>query len=186
MDGLDDLLIDLEDDDFDDDKTLPSLPLEKPKSVLAEFTSAPYDFKGDVEVTKRADKLFDFTESTLTPVQKMYIIGYATRGTRKGGCELAGISYGIVTMWLDNPEFVSALNSSVELVSDSLEEELLRRAMNGSDRLLLEAVKASKSDKYNRKQTDVNINGNVVHTWADLAKQAATSPEAKKSDYDID
>jgi hypothetical protein len=45
--------------------------------------------------------------------------------------------------------------------------------MNGSDKLLLEAVKASKPEKYNKKQSDVNISGTMVHTWADLAKQAA-------------
>jgi hypothetical protein len=68
------------------------------------------------------------------------------------------------------------LQNAVEIVRDSLEEELLRRAMNGSDRLLLEAVKASKPEKYNKKQADINVNGTMVHTWADLAKQVNAMP----------
>jgi len=119
------------------------------------------------------DKLFDFTGSTLSPVQQVYIISYATRGTKTGACQLAGIGYSVVEKWLKDETFAEALQNAVEIVQDSLEEELIRRAMNGSDQLLLAALKAAKPDKYAKKTTnDVNINGQVVHTWSDLAKQA--------------
>lgn len=172
----DELLIEL-DDDLDltfEDRSVPgkvamSLPLTSPTIAPALMTM---DFKAELELTKDAGTLFDFSKTKLTPLQQIYIVGFATKGTRKGACTFAGIPYGVVSKWMENDEFCEALQSSVDVVRDTLEEELLMRAMNGSDKLLLEAVKASKPEKYNKKQSDVNINGTMVHTWADLAKQA--------------
>lgn len=164
------------DDDFDEDfvevKRAPA-----PVSIGGISTPAePIDYRGAVELTGDAEKLFDFSNTKLSPIQQLYIIGYATKGTKKGACQLAGVPFYVVNKWMDNEEFSNALQNAVEIVRDSLEEELLRRAMNGSDRLLLEAVKASKPEKYNKKQADINVNGTMVHTWADLAKQVhATS-----------
>lgn len=171
---FDDILLDVDEELFAEKKlplvTTPSMA----KSVATTFTKEPVDIRESVELVKDADRLFDFTDTTLTPVQQMYIIGYAVRGTKKGACQLAGVTYSVVSRWLKNDEFTGALQDAVELVKDSLEEELIRRAMNGSDRLLIEAIKAANPEKYQPKtQNDININGQVVHSWADLAKQAA-------------
>jgi hypothetical protein len=164
------------DDDFDEDfvevKRAPA-----PVSIGGISTPAePIDYRGAVELTGDAEKLFDFSNTKLSPIQQLYIIGYATKGTKKGACQLAGVPFYVVNKWMDNEEFSNALQNAVEIVRASLEEELLRRAMNGSDRLLLEAVKASKPEKYNKKQADINVNGTMVHTWADLAKQVNAMP----------
>ncbi len=165
----DELLIELDDDFELEGKVKASLPLTSPR-IAPPMEAIPY--KDEVELTVGADRLFDFSKTKLSPIQQMYIIGFATRGTKKGACQLAGVTFGVVNKWMESKEFSGALQNAVEIARDALEEELLRRAMNGSDKLLLEAVKASKPDKYNKKQSDVNINGTMVHTWADLAKQA--------------
>jgi hypothetical protein len=176
----DELFIEVDDDDFFDSsapvggKVGTALPLTTP-TIMPPSTS-PIDYRGALSLMDGADKLFDFKGSKLSPVQQMYIIGFAIRGTRKGACQLAGIPYAVVTKWMENEEFTQALQSAVDMARDALEEELLRRAMDGSDRLLLEAVKGAKPEKYNKKQSDVNINGTMVHTWADLARQATAKP----------
>ncbi len=173
--------IDFDDIEFEIDDTddifpvgkIASLPLEPVRPPSLVTTAPPYDLREGVRLVEDAKKLFDFTETKLSPVQQMYIISYATKGTKKGACELSGVSYAVVSRWLENEEFVQALQNAVGLVQDSLEEELIRRAMNGSDKLLVEAIKAHKPEKYQpRTSADINIHGEVVHTWAELAKQA--------------
>ena len=180
MADLDDILLDFEDaEDYeDDDSTVPSLPLSKPEMVRGAMlpSSSAYDFREDFELARKADRLFDFSETKLSPLQQMFIVAYATKGTKTGACRLAGVTSAKVNKWMDNDEFAQNLQLSVEMVRDTLEQELFRRAMGGSDKLLLEAMKASNPDKYNKKQADVNIHGTMVHTWADLAKQAASIP----------
>lgn len=122
--------------------------------------------------SKDTGSLFNFAESNLNPLQQLYIVGHALHGTRKGGCLSAGVSYNTVSLWMEDKAFKDMLQVAIDIVRDSLEEELFRRAMNGSDKLLIEAVKAAKPEKYNKKQADFNVNGNMVHTWADLARQA--------------
>lgn len=170
----DELMIELDDIDLELDVAVPgkvakALPLTTPTIAPA---PTGIDYREEVELTRDAGTLFDFGKTTLSPVQQMYIIGFAAKGTRKGACQLAGVPFSVVKKWMEDDEFSEALQNAVDIVRDSLEEELLSRAMSGSDRLLLEAVKAMKPEKYNKKQSDVNITGNVVHTWADLAKQA--------------
>ena len=171
------------DDDFEDEGFVEIKSAPTPVSIGGISTPVePIDYRGAVELTGDARRLFDFSKTTLSPVQQLYIIAYATRGTKKGACELAGVPFHVVNKWLDNEEFSAALQNAVEIVRDSLEEELIRRAMGGSDRLLLEAVKASKPEKYNKKQADINVNGTMVHTWADLAKQVHSTALTGDSD----
>lgn len=184
-DLLDELLIELDIEDDEEEESIPgkvgaSLPLTSPTIAVP---TPPIDYR--MAVTKDADKLFSFAGSKLSPVQQLYIIGLAAKGTRKGACELANVPYSVVNKWMENEEFVESMQNAVEIVRDSLEEELLKRAMEGSDRLLLEAVKASKPEKYNKKQSDINVSGNIIHTWVDLARQASVI-DVGKSNYSID
>lgn len=167
----DDLFLDIDDDDEDFGLEVKSAPAPVRIGGISTPVVEPVDYRGAVTLSEDASKLFDFSKTSLSPVQQLYVIAYATRGTKKGACELAGVPFHVVNKWMDNEEFSAALQNAVDIVRDSLEEELIRRAMGGSDRLLLEAVKASKPEKYNKKQAEVNVNGTMVHTWADLAKQ---------------
>jgi hypothetical protein len=178
----DELYVELEDDfnfeQFEDStpkpsaKIAPALPLSKPSISTP---SPPISYRSVVELTPNAGRLFDFTKTKLTPVQQLYIIGFATRGTKKGASEMAGVPFTVINRWMEDPEFVQALQVAVDVARDSLEEELLRRAMDGSDKLLLEALKAAKPERYNRK-AEVNVSGNIVHSFADLARQALSTP----------
>jgi len=137
------------------------------------------DYRKEVELAKEADKLFDFSNTNLSPVQQLYVIGYAVRGTKMGACKLTNVPLSVVNKWMENDEFFNAMQNAVDIVRDVLEEELLARAMSGSDRLLIEALKATNPDKYNKKQSDVTITGTMIHSWADLAKQAYTPSQNK-------
>lgn len=158
-------------------KVAKSLPLVTPASMRPDVMSAAsmvtVDYREELKLTAEPESLFDFKDTKLSPIQQMYIMGYAVKGTRKGACQMLNIPYSVVSKWMEDEEFVSALQNAVEIVKDSLEEEVMRRAMNGSDKLLIEAMKACKPEKYNKKQADVNINGTMVHTFADLAKMAS-------------
>ena len=83
----------------------------------------------------------------------------------------------MVKRWMQEDAFAEALQTAVDMVKDAVEEEMLRRAMQGSDKLLLEVAKAMEPEKYNRRQSDVSVKGTVVHTWADLAKQVVIDAE---------
>lgn len=184
---LDDILIDLELPEEKPSDAAPPAPLEfkpivKPKPQIRPTTN----YKQSVELNQHADRLFDFSATNLTPVQQMYIIGYATRGTRRGACEMACVTYNVVSKWEKSEEFNQALQNAVDMVRDSLEEELFRRAMNGSDKLLIEAIKAHNPEKYNKKQADVNISGTLVHSFADLAKQATQLQTAEPEPIDVE
>lgn len=176
MTDLDDIVLDLGDDYEDEEDEVTSLPLSKPVGGGSTLSSPPYDFRRDFEMTRGADKLFDFSKTKLSPLQQMYIVAYATKGTKTGACQLAGVTSAKVNKWMEEDEFRTHLQLSVDMVRDTLEQELFRRAMGGSDKLLLEAMKAFNPDRYNKKQADVNVHGTLVHTWADLAKQAAALP----------
>ena len=169
---MEELTLDIEWDDLEleeEDRTLPMTPISMTPTPVG------IDYRGELELARDAGRLFDFKGTKLSPLQQMYIIGYASKGTKKGACELSGVTISTVNKWMEDEEFTEALQNAVDLVRDSLEEELLTRAMHGSDKLRLEAVKAVKPDKYNKKMSDISVSGTMVHTWADLAKQAADS-----------
>jgi hypothetical protein len=182
--NFDDLEIEIDDVELEypQGKIAKTLPLSHPSTIaptenMAVVQPIPlppaFNAKQALSLIDDPDDLFDFSTTKLSPQQQLYIVSYAVRGTKMGACKLAGISYGVVEKWMKEAEFSQALQNAVDIVQDSLEEELIRRAMNGSDQLLLAAIKAAKPDKYAAKSTsNVNVNGEITHTWADLAKQA--------------
>lgn len=179
---VDDILLDLADpfEDAGDSPTLPLTPVVSDKVLPGKTYDARRALSHDVS------KLFKFDPAKLTVAQQAYIMGFAMRGTKKGGCDAAGVSYPTVTHWMDDPYFREQLDYALDIVRDTLEEELLNRAMTGSDKLLVEAVKAARPEKYNKKSSDVNVNGQIVHTWADLAQQAEKLPvKAIPAEYKV-
>lgn len=160
-------------------KKVDTAPLEAYKKGMASVKDA-------FRLVEEADRLFDFSDTDLNPMQQAYIIGYCVKGTKVGACTLAGVSYSTVKNWLDSSrEFKKRLEMTTEMVGDLLEAELIRRAMDGSDKLLLEAIKAHKAEKYApKKRTEVDVNGSMVHSWADLAKEAAIDVDYEEVDDD--
>lgn len=170
IDELDELIMDLDDIPLDvvDEPRLELIDMMEGKAI----TLPMHDLRKMVTLAKDADKLFDFTSSGLTPTQQMYIIAYATRGTKSSALKVAGVPYSVVSKWEQDKVFNEYFNMAMEATKDALEEEMLRRAMNGSDKLLIEAMKAMRPDKYNRRMSEVSVNAHVVHSWAELAKAA--------------
>lgn len=170
---FDEIYLDVEEGDMPSGK-VKRLPMVSVSEGVSLPISPMYDIKEGLEFITADDGniLFDFSKSSLNPVQQLAIIGYAMKGTKTGASKTAGVPYKLIEKWLENPEFKEHLDTAMALVKDTLEEELFRRAMNGSDKLLLSAIKALKPETYEPKTQEMNINANVVHSWADLAKQA--------------
>lgn len=187
--NFDELEIEIEEalPEYPTGKIARALPLSHPNSPPPAPISLPQTFnaKQALALIEDPDKLFDFSDTSLNPQQQLYIVSYAVRGTKMGACKLAGVTTGAVDKWLKDKEFSQALQNAVDIVQDSLEEELIRRAMNGSDQLLLAAIKAAKPEKYGAKSTsDINVKGQVVHTWAELAQQAVKESNMIETTYE--
>jgi len=180
---FDEILVEGAMGDEDDEDSLEFEPLKPlPVTPPRMLPMTGFPMRSAVELVEAPEKLFDFTTTKLNAQQQMYIMQYAVRGTKLGACQSAGVNYTTVSKWNEDEEFVTALSNAVEMSRDALEEELIRRAMNGSDRLMVEAIRASKPEKYGKRDTkDVNINGTVVHTWSDLAMQAKDVIETTSS-----
>lgn len=156
---------------------VPTERMEMGAPVVKGTEMVPYPKRGEpLELVGGAKKLFRF-DGRLSPMQQMYVIAYAEQGSKLRACQAAGVSYGVVKRWMQEDAFTEALQTAVDMVKDAVEEEMLRRAMQGSDKLLLEVAKAMEPEKYNRRQSDVSVKGTVVHTWADLAKQVVIDAE---------
>ena len=152
----------------------PSLPLQQvtlPEEGLEEYEGTDLrgeDYQG---LIKDASPLFDFSSTNLNPLQQMYIVQFALKGTKTGAARASGVSYGTVTSWLENDyEFSSHLEMVTNMITEALEEELFKRALDGSDKLLLEALRSR--DKRYQSKKDVNVRGGIEHThsWTDLLK----------------
>jgi hypothetical protein len=187
--NFDDLEIEVEDVDMEYPvgKIAKALPLSHPNSPTPAPINLPTAFnaKQALSLIDDPNKLFDFTGTSLSPQQQLYIVSYAVRGTKTGACKMAGVTYGVVDKWMKDKEFSQALQNAVDIVQDSLEEELIRRAKNGSDQLLLAAIKAAKPEKYGAKSTsDINVKGQIIHTWAELAQQAVKEESMVETTYE--
>lgn len=129
----------------------------------------------------KVKKLFNFAGTKLTPLQQAYIMAFAVRGTRAEACTIAEVTYAQVEKWMEDAEFAHNLQHAINIVGDRLESELFRRAMDGSDRLLIRAMEANKPEKYARIiKGDINI----MHSWADLARQAVTEDDTTSTTYE--
>ena len=183
---FDELLVEgtFDDEEEFSDEELEFTPIESSVEALPRsmITASPFPMRQAIELVAEPEKLFDFSSTTLSLQQQMYIMQYAVRGTRLGACQGASVPFSVVDKWNKDEEFVAALTAAVEATKDAIEEEFLRRAMQGSDKLMIEAIRAQKPEKYGRKETrDVNVRGSVVHTWSDLAMQAKALDEANRA-----
>lgn len=183
---FEELEVELDLDTPDTTRSTEGLPLTPVRS-MPRMPATSFNVREALELIDEPHELFDFSDTNLSPTQQMYIISYAVRGTRAGASRLAGVPYKVVDEWMKDEEFRVALQNAVDIARDSLEEELLRRAMNGSDRLLLEAVRAAKPERYQKKTTSEHkITGEVVHSWAELAREASKVIEIEGGTVDED
>ena len=113
------------------------------------------------------------------PKKRAFLIAYAETGKKGLAAELAGIDRSAIYQpgWRDDPEFQEALKYAREMAADILEEEVIRRAVEGveepvgwykgkpggtitrySDNLLMFQLKSLRPDLY-RDRVDVNAMG---------------------------
>lgn len=84
-------------------------------------------------------------------------------GTIKQICEDMGISYSTPYQWKgDDPGFARAMAAADEVGTDHLEDEARRRALAGSDNLLMFLLRAKRPEVYGQK-SQVEISGRVTH-----------------------
>lgn len=90
-----------------------------------------------------------------------YLEAFVRTGTRTGAARVVGLggtSRRMVDQWeAEDPEFAAALADAVEMVTDDLEEEAVRRAKEGSDALLTFLLKSRRSEQF-RDRSEVNVN----------------------------
>lgn len=106
-----------------------------------------------------------------------FLEAFAHTGTVKGACAVAGIDRS--TAYRErhrNETFALAWHAVEEDATDELELEAYRRAINGSDLLLIFLLKARKSDMYRdnvRVEQDIKISatGAALVTDSALAKE---------------
>ena len=81
--------------------------------------------------------------------EKAYLIALAKCGNVTQAAEIAGISRATVRERYDtSPEFRKACDDAIDQGIDILEAEARRRALAGSDLLLIFLLKANRPDKY--------------------------------------
>lgn len=94
------------------------------------------------------DPLADFSD--LTDHQRKFLTAYANCGNITGAAELAKMTRQCHYRWLRElaPSYAEAFDSVREMAIESLEAEARRRAMTGSDVLLIFLLKAHRPEKY--------------------------------------
>ncbi len=91
------------------------------------------------------------TQTTLK--KKKALDGYVEAGTVTGACRYAKVNRATWYKWIEtDDEFAREVVSAQEQVADSLEEEAISRAVNGSDTLLIFLLKGQKRERYGDKR----------------------------------
>ena len=184
------VLVDDDDDDFiyfNDAVLKEDAPTEEESEDEDEFVPFAVAVAGSVPpavvepealraVVEDAGKVFgDFLDCSLSLEKQGFIVQYMTCGTLTGAYRSTGITPFRFKSWKDeDEEFRLYVEAAADAIADGLEAEALRRAMNGSDKLLETMLKAVKPEKYaTRKMEKVDKNVNVaVGSWSELAKRS--------------
>ncbi len=83
------------------------------------------------------------------PKKRAFLAAYSECGEVKQSAELAGISRELHYDWkAQDEDYAVAFAHAAQLAGDALEDEATRRAMRGSDRLLMFLLTGAKPEKY--------------------------------------
>jgi hypothetical protein len=126
----------------------------------------PRDTKPQKKRTRAKQALLDAAEDAIQriefPKRRAFLQAYAIHGTVNAAAKLADVSPGSHYAWLgQDPEYREAFEFAQVLACDSLETEAVRRAMIGSDTLMIFLLKALNPAKY-REQMRVNLAAGTV------------------------
>lgn len=120
--------------------------------------------------------------------QKRYLAAYAECGSLKEAAQITGIGKSAHYEWLAKyPEYRVAYETATQRAIDSLEEEAKRRAMVGSDNLMMFMLKAKRPNEFRDMSTvrvdgktihQLNVNGQITHAHAHVT----INPESLDAD----
>lgn len=90
-----------------------------------------------------------FTDKIRHIKKKKFLTAYASTGSIEQACKAAGINRCTHYQWKEaDPDYVAALEAIPDQVGDMLEDEAIRRALAGSDTLLIFLLKGFKPARY--------------------------------------
>lgn len=123
----------------------------------------------------------------LSEKQVIFLRYFLATGTVTGACKGSGTTVIEFNKWTkdkpENKEFKASLDMAMNSVIDTLEQEGIKRALAGSDKLLIKFLEAYKANKFaprsNVVHTGTGENGEIqveVKSWAELAQKAAVKP----------
>lgn len=191
--ALDDDLDDLDESDLD---TLIPLEIEEPVFELTEPKKPKHkrlkltELEETVELSLAPVPIFDYYKiiespeelvplihdepGKLTPMMRVFLTHYMASGTVSTALKKSGLSRKkFDEAMTGNKLFASAMKNATEAIVDMLEQEGMRRAMLGSDRLLKKMLESFRPERYRHTAVSVENNMNVtVNNWAELAQKA--------------
>ncbi len=135
----------------------------------------------------------------LTPEQVNFLTAYMESGTLSGALRRSNTKMADFRGWMTNKAdekdilggFKGAFQRAYGAIADALEEEGLKMALNGNEKLLIKFLEAYRPDKFatsNVRNTHLVVgsgeNGEIevnVNSWAELSKKAKEN--AKTAEY---
>ena len=133
----------------------------------------------DQSPNERGDEdRFDLPEIT-HPKKKAFLLAYINCGTIKSAAKAAGIERTTHYYWLADPEYQQAFNTASLMAGQSLQDEAVRRAFKGSDRLLMFLLKGAMPDKY-KERRQIQSESKVTVTKAQIEEHEVLNVEELK------
>jgi len=125
-------------------------------------------------MTKLTDKIKNKFLSELAQAQSVSCAARTTGVSRTAYYKLREADHVFKRNWQD------ALEQGV----DALEDEAVRRALQGSDTLLIFLLKGAKPDKYrDNVHVQQEVSGEVTLTWSDRLSRAHTALEERRNGH---
>lgn len=142
-----------------------------------------------VEIVGRSELKPDGTRTRLSAEQDVFLTHYMGCGVVTTALRKSGLTRKRYTqMMQDDALFIESVQGATEAIADTVEQEALKRALTGSDRVLIKMLEALKPKKFGKSSTVQNlIDGQlsvVVGSWAELSSRVAKEVEDVRIDQD--
>ena len=137
---------------------------------------------GKLQHKGRKPNCFDFPE--LTHHQKSFLVAYSELGNLTAAAETAGLVRQNHYRWLGEAPYAAAFKIVEEVAVERLEAEARRRAMEGSDVLLIFLLKGARPERY-RDNHRIDLQGQLAHQ-AEVKHEHHLAPETLTDDKRLD
>ena len=103
FDALDDIEVDMPETTYEEEERPHVLPLVSVGEEIG--MPEPIDVRKAVRLIDDPHKLFDFKKTKLNPLQQLYIVEFAVKGTKSGAAVAAGVPIATVNTWMKDEAF---------------------------------------------------------------------------------